>query len=61
MTDAFEQAYQAKRLGEGEAGTKLLLPLFVLLISGHGHDSCSGADGIQVKHKEESHGIREKN
>ena len=31
MTDAFEQRkHQARRLGE-EAGTKLLLPLFILL------------------------------
>ena len=46
MAEAFEQRkHQARRMGE-KAGTKLLVPLFLLLGSGHGNDYAPGMDYI---------------
>ena len=31
------------------------------LVRGHGHDRCSGTDGIQIKYKEERNEVRKGN
>ena len=37
----------------GGSGNKTAASAVHTTVSGHGYDSCSGADGIQVKYKEE--------